>query len=140
MEIKESVSISQSPEKIWGFWMQVTTDVQWRDGMTKAEFTSQPPYGIGTTGTHFHKNFGALPWTIIRWEDGRHMEWVFGESKMKDCIGSYHVEPDSGGSRVTLHAKLVGPLLMRIILFFMRGRITRGVKGDLQKLKEIMEK
>jgi len=139
MEIKESISISQIPEKIWAFWIQVTTDVQWRDGMTKAEFTSQPPYGIGTTGTHYHKDFGALPWTIIRWEDGRHMEWIFGESKMKDCIGSYHVEAESGGSRVSLSAKLVGPLIMRIIMALMKGRITRGVKGDLQKLKQIME-
>ena len=140
MDIKESIFISQRPEKIWDFWLQVTTDVQWRGGMTKAEFTSTPPYGIGTSGRHYHKDFGALPWTIIRWEDGCHMEWIFGESKMKDCISSYNVEPENDGSRVSLNAKLVGPLLMRIIMFFMRGKITKGVKGDLQKLKEVMEK
>jgi len=140
MEIHESVSISQSPEKIWDFWLQVTTDVQWREGMTKAEFTSQPPFGLGSTGTHYHKDLGALPWTIIRWENGRHMEWIFGECKMKDCVGSYHVEAENGGSRVSLHAKLVGPLFMRTMMALMKGKMTRGVKGDLQKLKEVIEK
>jgi len=76
MEINESTSISQSSEKIWDFWMPVTTDVQWRDGITKAEWTSQPPYGIGSTGIHYHKDVGAMPWKVIRWEDGRYFEFV----------------------------------------------------------------
>ena len=140
MDIKESIFISQRPEKIWDFWLQVTTDVQWRDGMTKAEFTSQPPYGIGTSGTHYHKDFGALPWTIIRWEDGRHMEWVHRESRIKGSIASYHVEPENGDSHITIHSKMVGPLFMRIIMIFMRGKIIKSVKADLQKLKSLMER
>jgi len=140
MEINESISISQSPEKIWGFLVLVTTDVQWRDGITKAELTSQPPYGIGSTGVHYHKNLGAFPWTIIKWEDGRHMEWVHRESKLKGTIAFYHVEPENGGSCVTLYTKMVLPFLMRIIMVFMRGKIIKGIKADLNKLKTIMEK
>ena len=140
MEFNESISISQNPENIWNFWMTVTSDVQWRDGITKAEWNSQPPYGIGSTGTHYHKDFGAIPWTIIKMENGRHMEWVFGESKMKGTIGYYHVEPENGGSRVTLHAKMVLPFFMRIIMVFMGGNMIKGVKADLQKLKALIEK
>ena len=140
MEINESISISQSPEKIWDFWLQVTTDAQWRDGITKAELTSQPPHGIGSTGIHHHKDFGELPWTIIRWEDGRYMEWVHRESRIKGSIASYHVEPENGGSRVTLKSRLVGPLFMRIIMVFIGGKMKKGVKADLQKLKVLMEK
>jgi len=139
MEINESISISKSPEKIWNFWMPVTTDVQWRDGITKAEWTSQPPYGKGSTGIHYHKDFGAMPWTIIRWEEGRHMEWVHRESRIKGSIASYHVEPENGGSHITIHSKMVGPLLMRIIIIFMGGKIIKSVKADLQKLKSLME-
>ena len=140
MEINESISISKSPEKIWKFWMPVTTDVQWRDGITKAEWTSQPPYGKGSTGIHYHKDFGAMPWTIIRWEDGRHMEWVHRESRIKGSIASYHVEPENGHSHITIHSKMVGSLFMRIIMIFMRGKIIKSVKGDLQKLKSLMER
>jgi len=140
MEINESILISQSPETIWNFWMLVATDVQWRNGITKAEWTSQPPYGIGSTGIHYNKDFGALPWTIIRWEDGHHMEWVFGESKMKGSVGSYHIEPENGGSHVTIHAKVVLPFFMRIIMAFMGGKMKNVVKADLQKLKKLMKK
>ena len=140
MEINKSISISQNPDEIWNFWMPVTTDVQWRDGITKAELTSQPPYGVGSTGIHYHKDLGPMHWTIIKWENSRHMEWVFGESKMKGAIGFYHVEPEYNGSRVTMQTKMVLPFFMRIIMVFMAGKIKKRLKGDLQKLKAIMEK
>jgi len=140
MEIHDSISISQSPEKIWNFWALVTTDVQWRDGITKAELTSQPPYGVGSTGIHFHKDLGPMPWTIIKWEDGRHMEWVFEDSRMKGAIGFYRVEPENDGSRVTMQSKMALTFFMRIIMVIMRGIIKKSIKGDLHKLKAIMEK
>jgi len=139
MEINESISISQSPQKIWDFWLPVTTDTQWRDGIIRAELTSDPPYGVGSTGEHHHKDFGKMPWTIIKWEDGRHMEWIHRESIIKGSIASYHVDPENGGSRVTLHANIVGAFFMRIMMIFMRRKMIRGTKAELQELKEIME-
>ena len=141
MEIRESISISQSPEKIWNFWVPVSTDVQWRSGITKAELTSQLPYGIGSTGIHYHKDLGPMPWTIIKWEDGRHMEWIFGECKLKGFMGFYHVESENDGSRVSMQqTKMELPFFMRIIMAFTRGIIKKSMKGDLQRLKTIMEK
>jgi len=46
MEINESISTSKSPDEIWNFWIPVTFGVQWRDDITKAELTSQPPFGL----------------------------------------------------------------------------------------------
>ena len=140
MEINESISISQSPEKIWNFWMPVTTDAQWRDGITKAEWTSQPPYGIGSTGIHYHKDLGSMPWEIIKWEDNSFFEFVHRDGAFKGSIASYHVESENGGSRVTIKAKMVLPFFMRIILVFMKGKMIKGTKADLNKLKELMEK
>jgi len=140
MEIHKSISISQSPDKIWNFWLLVTTDVQWRGGITKAELTSQPPSGVGSTGMHYHKKLGPMPWTIIKWEDGRHMEWIFGECKIKGFIGFYHVEKETDGSYVTMQQTLPAlPFFMRIIMVFTRGIIKKSMKDDLQRLKAIME-
>lgn len=139
MEINESISISQSPEKMWDYLALVTTDVQWREGITKAELTSPPPYGIGSTGVHYHKDLGAFPWTVVKWDEGRHMEWVHRESKLEGTIAFYHVEPEKDGSTVTLYIKMVVPFLMRIAMVFMRGKIVKGIKTDLKKLKTIME-
>ena len=141
MIISESISISASHEKIWDFWLPVTTDAQWRNGITKAELTSQPPFGVGSTGVHYHKNLGPMPWTIIKWEDGRHMEWIFGECKIEGFIGFYHVEPEKSGCLVSMQQSQAElPFFMRIMMFFTRGIIRKSIKGDLQRLKEIMEK
>ena len=140
MKISESVTIKQSPENIWNFWLPVTTDSQWRDGITKAELTSQPPNGIGSTGIHYHKDLGPMPWTIVKWEEGCHMEWIFEDSMMKGAFGFYHVEPENDGSCVSMQSTITPPFFMRIIMVFMVGKIRKSMKGDLQKLKTIMEK
>ena len=80
-----------------------------------------------------------MPWTIIKWEEGRHMEWVFEDSMMKGAIGFYHVEPENDGSRVSMQSTMALPFFMRIIMVFMVGKIRKSMKGDLQKLKTIME-
>ena len=140
MEFKASISISQRPEKIWDFWLPVTTDVKWRGGINKAELTSKPPFGVGSTGIHYHDKLGPMPWTITKWEEGRHMEWVFGECKIKGFYGFYHVEPENEMSRVTMQQTTpVLPFFMRIIMLFTGPIIKNSMKGDLKRLKAIME-
>ncbi len=141
MKIKESISISQSPQKIWDFWLLVTTDIQWREGFTKAEWTTKPPHGVGSAGVHYHEKLGPTPWTILKWEDGHFFEFIhMKDSKLKGSVASYIVEPENEGSLVTLQANIVGPLIIRIIAPLMRGMMAKGLQNDLQKLKEIMEK
>ncbi len=76
MVINESISILRNPESIWNFWMDVSNDVQWRDGMTKAEWTSQPPYGIGSTGEHTHQDMGVMKWEVTGIEEGSSFEFI----------------------------------------------------------------
>jgi len=140
MKINESISISQNPEKIWNFWMPVYTDAQWRNGITKAEWTSQPPYGISSTGIHYTKDIGAIPWKIIHWEDGRYFEFIHTGGRLKGSIASYHVEPENSGSRVSIRANMAGPFIMRILMVFMKDKMTKGIKADLLMLKDLMEK
>ena len=140
MVLNESISILQKPEKIWEFWLLVSTDIQWREGFIKAEWTSRPPHGVGSTGVHTHKDLGAMPWTILKWEEGSYFEFIHDrESKLKGSVASYRVQPENEGSRVSLHARIVGPFFMRIISIFMRAKMIQGLQGDLQKLKKIME-
>jgi len=140
MEIHESILISQSPEKIWDFWLPVSTDAQWRDGITKAEWTSLPPYGIGSTGVHYGKDTGAMTWEITRWEDGCYFEFIHEKGRLKGSIASYRIEPENGSSRVSIHIKMTGPFMMKIMVILMKDKIRVGLKGDLQRLKDIMEK
>ena len=140
MVINESISISQSPESIWSYWIEVTNDVQWRSGITKAEWTSKPPFGIGSTGEHTHKDMGALKWEISGFEDGRSFEFIHTAGGLKGSIAFFQVEPENKGSRVNVQMSMSGPIIMRLMIFFMGRMMRKGVRGDLQKFKELMEK
>ena len=139
MKAKESISIRRSPEEIWRFWLPVSTDAQWRGGITSAEWTTPPPHGVGSTGVHHAKGLGAIPWRITAWEDGRTFQFVHTGGPMRGTMASYRVEPEAGGSRVTLQADFRGPLLMRILLPFLRRMLAKGLGADLRTLKKVME-
>jgi hypothetical protein len=120
--------------------MDVTNDVHWRNGIINAEWTSQPPYGIGSTGEHTHKDMGVMKWEITRFEDGRSFKFIHTAGGLKGSIALFQVEPENIGSRVNVQMRMSGPFIMRFMIFFMRNIMRRGVRGDLQKLKELMEK
>ena len=140
MIINESISISQTPETIWHFWIDVANDVQWRDGIIAAEWTSPPPHETGSTGKHIHKDAGAFDWEVTRFEDGSSFEFIHTAGPLKGSIAFFQVEAETRGSRVNVQMRISGPLIMRLMMVFMGRTMRKGVRGDLQKLKELMEK
>ena len=120
--------------------MDVSNDVHWRNGMTKAEWTSRPPYGLGSTGEHTHKDMGVMKWKITRIEGGSSFEFIHTAGGLKDSIATFRVEPENNGSRVIVQMRMSGPFIMRLMIFFMGSTMRKGVRGDLQKPKELMEK
>jgi len=140
MIINESIPISRKPESIWSYWVDVSNDVHWRNGITEAEWTSQPPYGPGSTGEHTHKEMGVMKWEITRIEDGSSFEFIHTAGGLKGSIATFQVEPENKGSCVNVQMRMSGPIIMRFMMFFMGSMMRKGVRGDLQKLKELMEK
>ena len=140
MIINETISISQKPELIWSYWMDVSNDVYWRNGITKAKWTSQSPYGIGSTGEHTHKDTGVMTWEVARIEDGSSFEFIHTAGALKGSIAFFQVGPENNGSRVKVQMRMSGPIIMRIMMFFMGNMMRKGVRDDMQKLKELMEK
>jgi len=139
MRIIESISISREPQVIWDFWLPVVNEPRWRSGAIETRWTSEPPYGVGSTGLHLHRKFGEVPWEVTGWEEGRLIEFVHRGGKLVGSVGTYRVEPEQGGCRVTIEGELVLPFLMRILWVFLGGRMRRGIREDLERLKAIME-
>lgn len=140
MLINESIVISRDPESIWDYWMDVSNDVHWRNGMIKAEWTSEPPYGIGSTGEHTHKDIGKMSWEVTGIEDGKSFEFIHTAGGLKGSVAIFRVEPENNGSSVNVQMKVSGPFIMRIVVLFTAGTMRKGVQGDLQMLKELLEK
>ena len=139
MLINESIFISRDSESIWSYWLDVTNDVHWRDGIIKAVWTSQPPYGIGSTGEHTHEKIGICNWEVTKFEDGRSFEFIHTAGGLKGSIAIFQVEPENNGSHVQVHMRISGPFIMRVLMLFMASKMSKAVRGDLQKLKELME-
>jgi len=140
MVINESVFISRDPETIWNYWIDVTNDVHWRDGMTNAVWTSEPPYGKGSRGEHTHKKMGTMTWEITGYEEGRSFEFIHTAGGLKGSIAYFQVEPENDGSLVQVQMRMAGPFIMRFMMLFMGPTMRKGVRDDLQKLKELLEK
>ena len=120
--------------------MDVSNDVHWRNGMSKAEWTSQPPFGVGSTGEHTHKDIGIMKWELTKFEDGSSFEFIHTEGGLKGSIAFFQVEAEDKGSRLNVQMRTTGPFIMRIMMIFMGGTIRKAVRGDIQKLKELLEK
>ncbi len=140
MLINESISILRKPESIWDYWMDVTNDVYWRSGITKAVWTSQPPYGIGSTGEHTHKDMGVMNWVVTSFHYGSSFEFIHSAGGLKGSVAFFNVESENNGSRVNVQMRMLGPFIMRVIMLFMAGKMRKGVRGDLNKLKELLER
>jgi hypothetical protein len=138
--INEAISIARKPESIWQYWMNVSNDVHWRNGIIKAVWTSEPPYGIGSTGEHTHKDMGVMNWEVTSFNNGSSFEFIHTAGGLKGSIAVFSVESKNNGSRVNVQMRISGPLIMRIMMHFMAGIMRKGVREDLYKLKELMEK
>lgn len=139
MVLKESISISRNPESIWSYWLDVSNDVYWRNGITRAEWTSLPPYGIGSTGEHTHKNMGAMTWEVSAFDEGNSFEFIHTAGPLKGSIALFEVKAEIKGSRVEVQLKISGSFIKHIMMFFLKNMMRKGVRGDLQKLKELLE-
>jgi len=140
MLINESIHIQQKPDSNWDFWLDVSNDVQWRDGIVKAEWSSPPPYGVGSTGIHTHEKIGAMHWRVTKLVEGSSFEFMHTAGELKHSIATFSVAPTKNGSLVTVQMNVSGPILMRIMMIFMSRLMRRGVQSDLETLKSIMEK
>ena len=138
-EFKHQLTMNTSPEKIWEFWMDVRNDTQWREGIVRAEWTSPPPYGVGSTGAHYHEKGGTFEWQSTAYVDGHYFEFVHVKGGLEGSRARFQVDPEGEGSLVTVTIALTGPLVTRIILIFMRAMMEKGLVTDLEKLKAIME-
>jgi len=138
-DVETSLWIARPPEDIWGYWYDVTNDTEWRGGVLTSQWTSEPPYGVGSTGLHVVKGTGDWPWRVTDWEDLRSMSWDITGGRFEGAHAGYRVAPEDGGSRVTIHIRVKPSTFMRILMLFMKRSIRDQLAADLGRLKAIME-
>jgi len=81
-----------------------------------------------------------MNWEVTSFNDGSSFEFIHTAGGLKGSIAIFNVESENNGSRVNVQMRMSGPIIMRIMMLFMAGIMRKGVREDLHKLKELMEK
>lgn len=138
-DLESSIWIARPPEDIWDYLVNVSNDTQWRTGVTDAQWTSDSPHGVGSTGLHIVEGIGDWPWRITEWEEPRTMSWEVTGGRFEGGHAGYRIAAEDAGSRLTSHARVKPSVVMRILMLIMKRRMRRDLAADLEKLKTIIE-
>lgn len=138
-DVESSIWIARPPQDIWDFLYVVSTDTQWRTGVTDANWISDPPYGVGSTGLHIIEGIGDWPWTVSELEEPHIMAWEVTGGRLEGSHAAYRMEPEGDGSRFTIEMRFKRSITMRFLALLMKGTIKRMFATDVEKLKAVME-
>ncbi len=136
---QSSIAIARPPEDVWKFLADVSNETRWRTGVTSARMTSDPPQGVGSTGLRVVRGVGDNTWTVSEWEAPLIWSWDVTGGRFKGGHGSYGINAEGAGSRVTIDTRVKPSVLWRVIMLLMKRAIRRQGASDLEKLKEILE-
>ncbi len=138
-DIVSSIWIARPAQDIWNYVFEVSTDAQWRDDVIEAQWTSDPPYGVGSTGQHIIKGIGDWPWVTITSVEPRIMGWRVSGGRFEGSHGAYRMEPEGDGSRFFMDTRFKRSIVLSVLMLVMKGRIKRQNAADLNNLKAILE-
>jgi uncharacterized membrane protein len=142
IQIETEIFINRPSQEVFDYISNFENNPKWQNGMVSARFTSEGPFGVGSTyvqeakflGRPVHSNF-----KVIAFEAGR-MVKATSESGSFPITFTRIVEPKDSGSQVRAiiegdaggFYRLAEPLLARMV--------KRSVDGDYANLKAILEK
>ena len=99
-----SVAIPATPAQLFEIFADADSWPRWAGVITKVVWTSEPPYGVGTTRT-VHMLGGLVgEEEFLAWEPGRHMAFRFDSCSLKSIRAfaeAYDIVPTDDGCRLT---------------------------------------
>jgi len=113
MLVSMSVDINAPPDKVWPFLVEPEKTMQWFPLVKKFEYTSEPPYGVGTTFYWYEEAAGRtynLYFETTEWVENE----VFGYRMVSgDFFKSYderwEIEETPSGCRFTFNDHIEFP-------------------------------
>lgn len=134
-----SVSIPATPRVLFGILEEADAWPKWARVITRVEWTSPPPHGVGTTRT-VHMLGGLVgEEEFLAWEPERHIAFRFNACStkaIKAFVETYDIAPTNDGCRLTwtLAMKGTAPTTLSIavarpVMNFMFRRYLRNLSS-----------
>jgi Polyketide cyclase / dehydrase and lipid transport len=142
IQIEESVTIARSPELVWSAVADYGTDTTWRKGL--AEMTPDPP-GPPAVGTKVHEELTTGGRSYVADSIVTHvgpMTYRFeGSGTLGKLAGSRTVVTGASPSEAvfTYQIEITPSGMNRLIRPIIARTARRGLRGDLQRLRDLLE-
>ena len=130
MEEREQVIIDAPPEVVWRVMTDVERWPEWTPTTERIERLDEGDFRLGSRARVKLKRVPASVWRVTDFQPGRAFTWET-ESGVK-ASGEHIVEPDGGGSKVTLVASATGvlaTLFAPVAFFTTRGNVRIEADG-----------
>lgn len=114
LRFSNTVDIALAPEDLFDVLARADTWSRWATVITRVDYTSPAPYGVGTTRVVSMRGGIVGDEEFLAWEPGEHLAFRFN-SCSTPAVGAfledYRIEPVATGSRLTwaLGQELAGP-------------------------------
>jgi hypothetical protein len=112
----------------WPEWTSSVRNIQRLDG---GEFR------VGSRARVAQPKLPTVVWRVSSLEPGREFQWE-NRSPVLHSVGGHRVEPEGGGSKVTLWIEQTG-LMLPILALFYKGLTRRYVRTEAEGLKRRCE-
>ena len=139
-----SVIINRSPQDVFDFLSNPVNFQQWMPLMQSAAWTSSGEPGVGTTGRGIMKMAGQekeLLVEVTRWDPPN--RWGFkiinAQFPVEATDYVYRLEPEDGGTRVTLDGEFEMVGILRFTAGLMGKMYAKSNGHELNTAKQLLE-
>lgn len=135
-----SVAIPATPRQLFEIFVDADSWPRWAGVITKVVWTSEPPYGVGTTRT-VHMLGGLVgEEEFLAWEPERRMAFRFNASSTKGIHAfaeAYDIVPTEGGCRLTWTLAMHGTAVTNLSISVVRPVMNLLFRRFLRRLSAL---
>jgi carbon monoxide dehydrogenase subunit G len=138
IHIERTVSINAPPERVWAVMMDIKRWPEWTESMKSVERLDGGEFGVGSKAKlNIRRSPNANVWTVTELTPNRSFTWETNSGGVRG-IATHVIEPDGGGTKVTLIVQLSG-IVATLFGWMIGPESKKNVEMEAEGLKRRSE-
>ena len=141
IKYEHQFTVSATPQEVFDLFTNPAKDVEWRASAVSAEWTSEPPHGVGSTIKALDKVLGrdvASTQEITAWDPPNKNGFKGASGPMSFELTATFEAHDSG-TKATIKLKAESGGLFKIAENLFAKQMEKQVTADMAGLKRVLE-
>lgn len=139
IHVSRTIHIDAPPNAVWPIMTDVERWPAWTESMKSIERLEDGPFALGSTAKlRIRRAPTAGVWRVTEFTEGRSFAWE-NDSAGVHGVAAHLIEPDEGGSTVTLSVTLSG-LIATLLTPILAGASRDNVRMEAEGLKRRCER